>query len=614
MVVSMISRTYLSILVATINGSSVQTIVDRNFYGFVFNMVKISLMAIPGSICNSMLSYMNKLIAIEIRENLINHFQERYFKNLKFYQMNNLDSRIDNPDQRFTEDIKKFSISLSDAFKNLVKPSLDIFLFTQALMSKVGPGAIALNFLWYGISGILIKMISPPMGLLTSMQQNLEGEYRSQHGYIKANVQEICLLRGTEWERKQLKSKFADLFNHNSMLLKKRLFLGTFDNILTKYGATIIGYFVLSRPAIKFANLQKQKLGTSAGSDTVDLISRQQSSTITKDYMRNGSLMVNLAKSIGRIVLTYKDLQKISGYTVLINEMNTVLTDLENGKFFKPQIRDINNKNYRGKPNRQLIGSGELIESNNERIVFDQVPLETPNGNVLVESLTVTLNRGQNMIISGPNGIGKSSLFRVLGGLWPLVSGKLERPNIKELFYLPQKPYLSQGSLQQQITYPHLHLKETVSKSDLLEIMDFVELDNLTRGKEDFLDSVENWQAKLGQGEKQRIAMARMIYHKPKFAILDECTSTVSNEMEAKFYNKCKSLGISLFTISHRSSLFKYHDLHLRIEKEGAKISSINHEVPEDEIFKKIDNEEKEEIPKKELNKQESNESKVDSE
>ena len=122
---------------------------------------------------------MNKLIGYEIREKMVTHFQNEYLKNLRFYQLNNLDSRIENPDQRFTEDIKKFSESLSDAFMNLVKPTLDLVLFTQSLTKQLGFGSLLLNFLWYGVSGSLLRIVSPPMGLLTSVQQNLDGEYRS---------------------------------------------------------------------------------------------------------------------------------------------------------------------------------------------------------------------------------------------------------------------------------------------------------------------------------------------------------------------------------------------------------------------------------------------------
>lgn len=99
-------------------------------------------------------------------------------------------------------------------------------------------------------------------------------------------------------------------------------------------------------------------------------------------------------------------------------------------------------------------------------------------------------------------------------------------------------------------------------------LLDEVKLNYLIE-REGGLDSFNDWNEMLSGGEKQRIAMARLFYHKPEFAILDECTSAISLDVEHILYTKARELNITLFTISHRASLFKFHDYILKFDGQG---------------------------------------------
>lgn len=124
------------------------------------------------------------------------------------------------------------------------------------------------------------------------------------------------------------------------------------------------------------------------------------------------------------------------------------------------------------------------------------------------------------------------------------------------------------GTLRDQIIYPHKKLQTGVTDEGIIKILEEVQLNYLIE-REGGLDAYNDWTEILSGGEKQRIAMARLFYHKPDFAILDECTSAISLDVEHILYTKARELQITLFTISHRASLFKFHDFYLKFDGQG---------------------------------------------
>lgn len=176
---------------------------------------------------------------------------------------------------------------------------------------------------------------------------------------------------------------------------------------------------------------------------------------------------------------------------------------------------------------------------------------------------------------------GKSSIFRCLGALWSVVEGTITKPGgtgdglHDKVFYLPQKPYNVIGDLRAQLTYPAVSVGVALSDTQLRDLLKLVDLEYLYDQRS---DTNVNWEQTLSLGETQRLAMARLFYHQPMFAILDECTSAVSQLMERNLYDICQDRGITCITISHRPALIAYHDLKLELDGNGGyNLETISH-------------------------------------
>ena len=190
--------------------------------------------------------------------------------------------------------------------------------------------------------------------------------------------------------------------------------------------------------------------------------------------------------------------------------------------------------------------------------------------NILLENLNLELSPDkygtQNIVIMGNTGSGKSSLFRVLSGLWCEGKGVVELPPEKDIFFLPQRPYLISGSLRDQFCYPCPEC--TYDDEQLLTVIKLVNLSEMVN-QYGSLDSVENWRNCLSLGEQQRIALARVILAKPGYVFLDEATSALDPETEEIIYSHLFNMNINIITIAHNDTLIKYHHYLLQLHSRG---------------------------------------------
>jgi putative ATP-binding cassette transporter len=196
------------------------------------------------------------------------------------------------------------------------------------------------------------------------------------------------------------------------------------------------------------------------------------------------------------------------------------------------------------------------VEEDNSKVALDNVTVTTPDGaRVLQRNLSLEVGDGDALLLTGPTGAGKTSLMRAVAGIWKFGSGRILRPPRPEIMFMPQKPYLILGSMRQPIQYPHA---DDVSDAQLLEILREVDLGYMP---EQFggLDAELNWAQVLSGGEQQRLAFARLLLNRPRFAFLDEATSALDVPSEERLYSQLPRFAITPISIGHRPSLRKFH-------------------------------------------------------
>jgi ATP-binding cassette subfamily D (ALD) long-chain fatty acid import protein len=166
--------------------------------------------------------------------------------------------------------------------------------------------------------------------------------------------------------------------------------------------------------------------------------------------------------------------------------------------------------------------------------------------------------------------VGKSAVARIIAGLWPVYRGLVSRPRTNGtdgIMFLPQRPYLSVGTLRDQVIYPdgEIEMKDKGRRDhELKRVLEDARLGYLP-DREGGWDTRKEWKDVLSGGEKQRMAIARLLYHEPRYAVIDEGTSAVSSDVEGLLYERCKERGITLITISTRASLKRYHTFNLTL-------------------------------------------------
>lgn len=460
--------------------------------------------------------YFTKKLGLYWHGWLTNYFLDKYFQNRAYYQINS-NADIDNPDQRISEDIRSFTVTSLELLLMIFNQVVDLIAFSGILWS-ISKTLVAVLVVYAIFGNIVTVWFGKHMIGINIDQRRCEADFRYGLIHIRNNAESIAFSRGEDKESSLVRQRFYGVLRNFNLLIGWQRNLEFFTQGYQ--------YFVLILPYLVVVPLYFD-------------------GQIELGVIPQTGIAFN--QVLGSLSIIVRQFSSLTAFAAEINRLGTFADALET-----PRARS------RDRQNARTIDTVEDFH-----LALEHITLQTPNyEQILVKDLSVSFEAGEGLLIVGESGCGKSSLLRAIAGLWNTGTGRLVRPNLEEMLFLPQRPYMILGSLRDQLLYPNT--SRELTDKELYQVLEQVNLQNLP-ARVGGLDAELDWDDVLSLGEQQRIAFARLLLTRPRYAILDEATSALDLKNEEHLYQQLQKTETTFISVGHRSSLFKYHHLVLEL-------------------------------------------------
>ncbi|MDO8251929.1 MAG: ABC transporter ATP-binding protein/permease [Rhodoferax sp.] len=512
LVLLLFGQTAFSVLFNQETGEFTSALAARDterFWASIWRYTAILVAAVP---IYALYYYVRDTLGLHWRRWLTHSFLARYFNQRAYYRLNTA-SGIDNPDQRIAEDINSFT-QQSLYFSMIVLGSLiDLIAFSSVLW-MISQGLVYFLIGYAVFSTVFTGAVFGKRLIgLNFRQLQREADFRFSLVRVREHAEPIAFHDGEAREMSALQRIFAAAYANYQQVLRWQLKLNLFQ-----YAHS---FLTIVLPTVIIAN---------------DVLS--------------GKL------EVGRAI------QAAGAFAAILSALTVIVGHFESLSRFSAGVDRLHA--FAKALGVQAVQPASAPDEGMQihtvpgfELTLERLTVFTPNREqLLVQEVTLAVNPGEGLLIVGPSGTGKSSLLRVIAGLWNTGSGEVTRPTGSEMLFLPQQPYLPIGDLRCQLTYP-----QTGSSYSDEELLYWLERVNLPTLAERFggLGAELDWARVLSVGEQQRLAFARALLAKPRYLLLDEATSALDVANEELLYVQLAGLSITPISVSHHYAILKHH-------------------------------------------------------
>jgi vitamin B12/bleomycin/antimicrobial peptide transport system ATP-binding/permease protein len=528
---------YINVLLNKWNNTFYDALQDKNYTVFLHQLIRFSWLAGLYIVFAVYQIYLNQMLQIRWRRWLTERYLRGWLTQGAYYRMQLLAGEADNPDQRVADDVPQFIASTLTLGIGGMRAVVTLISFVAILWGLSGtltipslslrvPGYLVWAALFYALVGTwLTDRIGRPLVRLNFDQQRYEADFRFNLVRFRENAEGVALYHGEADELRTFRERFASIVRNwwGIMRQQKRL-----TWLTAGYGQAAI-IFPLIVVAPRYFRGQMLLGG----------------------LMQTASAFGQVQDSLSFIVSSYTD---IAAWRAVVERLAGFRSALERAHLQAAAKDGIH-----------------LAEASGQDLMVNGVELDLPGGEPLITDVSLSLRRGESALLSGPSGVGKSTLLRAIAGVWPFGHGEIRMPSNTRVLFLPQKPYLPIGTLRDAVSYPMP--SGGVDDTALRQALEAVGLPELAPR----LDDTSRWAQQLSPGEQQRIAFARALVQRPDWLFLDEATSAVDEATEARLYRLLRDRlpATTLFSVGHRSTLRPFHHRQLFAQPGGDGTASI---------------------------------------
>lgn len=463
-------------------------------------------------------------LSIRWRNWMTDWYLGRWFARDRFYQIERL-RLIDNPDQRIAEDINSFTslsgINFITAGVALFTSLLTAVTFASIIFSVSGTISFRLfgshiaiqgDLVWYAVLWVLfgsfvIAKMGRPYIRRRMRQQHFEGDFRAGLIHVRRNAEQIAFTGTERVEEISLREAFANIRRNWFALMWANIGLNTGVGSYQRVTAIVPLFFTVPR--------------FFAGKISFGQVMAAQS-----------------AFSTFTVALSYF----IEAYPGIASQVANV-----------NRLKSLDDAIDYSRPRGIAFFAGGTPAG--AAIDCRELSLRRPNGAPLLDVGNWLVREGRRWVIEGPSGAGKTTLLRAIAGLWPDGTGEVRMTDRGSAMLVPQRLYIPLGTLKSAVCFP-----DTDEQYDDATITALLHKVRLSAHLES-LHNVRYWQEELSPGEQQRVALARILLHRPELLVLDEATSALDPANAEFFYETLLSEipQVTLVSVVHNEKLAQFH-------------------------------------------------------